>query len=109
MISNELTLILGTITVTIVSAFVVLLRAHLKRDIIPSDIRREINDLHEWHNVKDEDQVRVWYFTSNMKKTLTKMVEVIDMIAQAQQAILHTQKQLLSLLIELRERDKDKR
>lgn len=108
MINNEVTVILATITATIVVAFSLLLRAHLKRDVLPGDVRKEISDMHEWHNVNDENHVKVWYFTKQMKDTLNKLIEVMELTQQAQQMILQMQQRILVTLTEIQRNEKRK-
>jgi len=39
----------------------------------------KIKDLHDWHNIKDDENVFVWYGrTRQLEDTLQKMTEILD-------------------------------
>lgn len=41
-------------------------------------IVKQTNELHEWHNVKDEDGVPVWYVRRSLEKAIEKLSTTID-------------------------------
>ena len=50
--------------------------------LIPEDIDvrkmfNQVNDLWAWHNVRDQDQVPVWYVPSKMANALADLVEIL--------------------------------
>ena len=48
-----------------------------------ADIQDKIGDLHTWHNVTDDDGVRVWYIRKSMLAVLERMRETEEKVADA--------------------------
>ena len=41
------------------------------------DLSRQIENLYDWHNVRDQDGVPVWYFKRSLEDTLDKLSDSI--------------------------------
>ena len=40
--------------------------------------KKQLTDLHEWHNVSDDDNVKVWYVRKSLEKAMLEMSESIN-------------------------------
>lgn len=58
----------GLITTALVAIISGLIHVYLK-----------VKDLHKWHDVHDEEGVKIWYFRSkNMEHAMNRMVDILD-------------------------------
>ena len=60
------------------------------------DIKTLLNDLHNWHDVKDEDHVYVWYNRKSLSDSIVKLGRAVDDLTRNVQ----TQVELLKKLCE---------
>jgi hypothetical protein len=60
------------------------------------DIRTIVNDLHNWHDVKDEDHVYVWYNRKSLSDSIVKLGRAVDDLTRN----VKTQVELLKKLCE---------
>jgi len=63
------------------------------------DIRTIVNDLHNWHDVKDEDHVYVWYNRKSLSDSIVKLGRAVDDLTRN----VKTQVELLKKLCEAEE------
>lgn len=42
----------------------------------------EIEDLHKWHDVTDEDGVRLWYVRQSLEKSLVRLDTTMDKLSE---------------------------
>jgi hypothetical protein len=58
------------------------------------DISRKVDSLHEWHNISDEEGVKIWYLRKSLEKTLEKLVENTDRQTEILRDMLQEQRQM---------------
>ncbi len=46
------------------------------------DIKNKLDDLHEWHNVRDNDGVPIWYVRRSLEEAINKLADNIAMQTQ---------------------------
>lgn len=49
------------------------------------DIKLRIDELYKWHDVRDEDQVPVWYLRKSFERELVQLRGALDKLQQATQ------------------------
>jgi len=54
-------------------------------------ISKQIDDLHDWHKVTDEDGVKVWYVRRSLETSLKDLSDNIRIQTEVLQKILQTQ------------------
>ncbi len=53
-----------------------------KVKMVVYELRDQLNDLHEWHNVRDNDGVPIWYVRRSLEEAINKLAENIAMQTQ---------------------------
>jgi len=43
-----------------------------------SEIARQIDDLHKWHDVQDNEGVKIWYVRRSLEDAIVKLADNID-------------------------------
>ena len=46
-------------------------------------IRARVDELYKWHDVKDEDQVYVWYVRKSLEREIGKLCDAVNKLEQA--------------------------
>ncbi|MEE8143673.1 MAG: hypothetical protein V3T77_11275 [Planctomycetota bacterium] len=44
-------------------------------------IRKQVEDLHVWHNKEDSDGVKVWYIRSSLEAAVVRLAEAVEKLA----------------------------
>ena len=65
-----------------------------KQDEVLSIMRKKLEDLHDWHNVVDEDNVKVWYIRKSLERSMERLAENIDKQTEILRELLQEQKDL---------------
>jgi hypothetical protein len=47
------------------------------------DVQSEVRDLHKWHDVRDEDQVPVWYVRKSLERQIEKFAGAVEKMSTA--------------------------
>ncbi len=54
---------------------------------------RQVNDLHQWHNVKDGDGVFSWYVRRSLETAIIKLAENIEAQTELLRDLIHERRQ----------------
>ena len=46
------------------------------------NVEQQIKDLHDWHNVQDQDGVKVWYVRRSLEEAIVKLSAAVEGLAQ---------------------------
>jgi hypothetical protein len=49
------------------------------RGIDLNKLSRQIEDLHQWHNVNDDEGVKIWYFRRSFEDAIQKLADNIEL------------------------------
>jgi hypothetical protein len=55
-----------------------------KANVDLAKLAKQVDDLHAWHNCKDDDGVFLWYTRRSMYEVLDKLVAILQEIRQEQ-------------------------
>jgi len=63
-----------------------------------NDLLRQTKDLWDWHNVGDEEGVKIWYVRKSIEESLKKSTETQALIAKMLERIDNREERMLEIL-----------
>ena len=66
--------------------------------ILSAENQRKLDDLHEWHNMVDDEGRRLWYVPKHLHVEQEKMVEMLRDISKSQEATARLLGDLVALI-----------
>jgi hypothetical protein len=56
---------------------------HAKTRALIHELKNKLEELHKWHDVRDDEQVPVWYVRKSLEREIGKLCEVVGKLEQA--------------------------
>ncbi len=53
-----------------------------------TNMEAQIDDLHKWHDISDENGVKKWYVPRSMERSMDKLIEAVDRNTKVQEEVL---------------------
>lgn len=66
-------------------------------------MQKQIEDLYEWHNVTDDDGVKIWYVRRSLEGAVEKLVEAVNSQNKALTELSSTNEVLLNVIKTIKE------
>ena len=66
-------------------------------------MQKQVQDLHEWHNVNDDDGVKRWYVKHSLENTIQNIADAINTQNQILHQLTVTNDMLLKVIEKMRE------
>lgn len=60
----------------------------------------QVKDLHNWHDVKDEDQVFIWYIRRSLEKQIERLCLAVEQMGKATDAQSDAVEEVLTAVLE---------
>lgn len=72
---------------------------------IMTKIERQVDELWEWHNIKDADGVPIWYVRRSLEDAIHKLADNIGAQTDILRSMIETQRDFARLIAEIKDKD----